>query len=138
MKRWCGQLGSDLTYWFAYDDRWRVVATFRASDTSPKELLVHHAAGLNGSGSSSSSIDSLLVRDRDETSSWTSAADSTAETRSYYLRNWRNDVVAMTTSTGRITGWSRDSAYGEARVRSRVLGRSGCQGSIMSSTLNVW
>ncbi|MBK9189664.1 MAG: hypothetical protein IPM33_11990 [Phycisphaerales bacterium] len=40
----------DPWYWFAYDDQWRIVATFRAEDADPKEVFVHHAAGLGGVG----------------------------------------------------------------------------------------
>jgi YD repeat-containing protein len=45
--------GDDPWYWFAYDDQWRIVATFRAEDADPKEVFVHHAAGLGGIGGSS-------------------------------------------------------------------------------------
>jgi len=34
--------GSDKTYYFCYDDQWRIVATFRESDTSPKERFLYH------------------------------------------------------------------------------------------------
>ena len=37
--------GSDLWYYFAYDERWRMVATYRSSDTDPKERFVHQQAG---------------------------------------------------------------------------------------------
>ena len=121
--------GSDLTYWFTYDDRWRVAATYRGSDTDPKEVFVHHAAGLDGMGDSSY-IDSVVLRDRDETTAWTAAADSTPEIRTYYVQNWRNDVVALTNSAGRINEWIRYSAYGEARVRSRILGDYDADGDI--------
>jgi YD repeat-containing protein len=41
---------NDPWYNFAMDDRWRIVATFRGSDTSPKELFAYHNAGANGRG----------------------------------------------------------------------------------------
>jgi hypothetical protein len=36
---------NDPWYYFCYDDRWRPVATYRASDSSPKERVVYHNAG---------------------------------------------------------------------------------------------
>ena len=44
---------ADPWYYFCYDDAWRVVATFRAGDADPKEVFVHHNAGLGGYGGSS-------------------------------------------------------------------------------------
>ena len=41
--------GSDATYSRCFDERWRVLATFRGTDTYPKERFVYHAAG-NGGG----------------------------------------------------------------------------------------
>ncbi len=38
---------------FVYDERWRIVGTFRASDSSPKEQFVYHNAGADGRGGSS-------------------------------------------------------------------------------------
>jgi hypothetical protein len=42
--------GDDPWYFFCYDERWRIVATFRGSDADPKEAFVRHAAGLDGRG----------------------------------------------------------------------------------------
>jgi YD repeat-containing protein len=42
--------GTDPWYWFAYDERWRIVGTFVGSDSSPKERFLHHTAGGNGYG----------------------------------------------------------------------------------------
>ena len=66
---------SDPWYYFCYDDAWRVVATFRADDTNPKEVFVHHNAGLGGFGGSSY-IDRVILRDRDADTGWTSAPRS--------------------------------------------------------------
>lgn len=52
------------------DERWRMVATYRNSDSSPKERFVYHAAGFAGSGSSSY-IDAVVLRDADRNSGWT-------------------------------------------------------------------
>lgn len=50
--------------WFhkAYDERWRKLATFRESDTSPKEEYIYHDAGLDGSGTSNH-VTGVICRD---------------------------------------------------------------------------
>lgn len=107
--------GSDPWYYFAYDERWRPVATYRGSDTSPKEQFVFHAAGTGGTGGSSY-IDSVVLRDKDANTAWTSASDSTLEDRIYYCQNWRNDVsVLVKPESGNgleIVEWIKYSAYG--------------------------
>ncbi|MGE3108826.1 MAG: RHS repeat-associated core domain-containing protein [Phycisphaerales bacterium] len=107
---------NDKTYYFAYDDQWRVVATFRESDTSPKERFLYHAAGLGGYGGAHGGIggyiDHVIFRDRDANSGWTSAADGTLEERLYYCQNWRADVSAVVTSGGKMVEWVKYSAYG--------------------------
>ncbi len=103
--------GSDKTYYFAHDERWRVVAVYRGSDSDPKERYLYHAAGLRGHGGSSY-IDQVVMRDRDANSDWTAAADGTLEERRYYLQNWRADVSAIIDSTGDIVEWVKYSAYG--------------------------
>ena len=101
--------GDDPTYHFAYDDAWRIVATYRSDDDDPKELFVWHMAGLDGEGGSSY-IDSVILRDYDD---WTSEADGTLEDRVYYLQNWRSDVVFLLTDDGEQTiEQVRYSAYG--------------------------
>lgn len=107
--------GSDVKFHAAYDERWRQVATFRASDSSPKEQFVYHCAG-NGGRGGSSYIDSVLLRDRDMTNGWTGAADGTLEERVYLLQNWRADVVAIVAPDGdggaTMLEWIKYSAYG--------------------------
>ena len=56
--------GTDLWYHHAYDERWRMVATYRDDDTDPKEEFVNHQAGLDGFGRSSY-IDLVVCRDKD-------------------------------------------------------------------------
>jgi YD repeat-containing protein len=107
--------GSDPWYYFVYDERWRPVATYRGSDTNPKELFVFNAAGKGGMGGSSY-IDSVVLRDKDGNTAWTSAADGTLEDRIYYCQNWRNDVsVLVKPDSGNgleIVEWIKYSAYG--------------------------
>lgn len=103
--------GSDKTYNFAYDERWRMVANFRESDSSPKEEFVYHNAGSDGYGSSSY-IDAVLLRDIDLSTNWVTGAADSMETREYYCQNWRADVVARISSAGTMNGWHKYSAYG--------------------------
>ncbi len=103
--------GSDPWYSFAHDDRWRIVATFRGSDTSPKELFAYHNAGANGRGGSSY-IDSVILRNKDANTSWTAASDGTLEERIYYAQNWRADVSAVLSSAGLVKEWVKYTSYG--------------------------
>ena len=114
---------SDPWYYWCSDERWRMVATYRNSDSSPKERFVYHAAGFAGSGSSSY-IDAVVLRDADRNSGWTSAADGTLEDRLYYAQNWRADVVAVlgpddaATNEGlAIREWAKYDSYGRPRLR---------------------
>lgn len=102
---------NDPWYWHAFDERWRQVATFRAGDSDPKEEWVCQQAGLDGRGGSSF-INGIVLRDRDENSGWTSASDGTMEQRFFYSQNWRGDVVALTSYTGKQVEQVRYSAYG--------------------------
>jgi len=103
--------GSDLWYYAAYDERWRMVATYRSSDTSPKERFVHHQAGAGGYGGSSY-IDLVAFREKDANTAWTSASDGTLEERLYYCQNQHADVVALITATGTQREMVRYSPYG--------------------------
>jgi RHS repeat-associated protein len=91
-----------------YDERWRVVATFIASQSTPKEQFYYHTAGLGGYGGSSY-IDSVILRDRDMTGgggspvSFTGAGDGTLEQRLYHLQNWRADVSVVIDYTSGVT-----------------------------------
>jgi RHS repeat-associated protein len=102
---------NDLWYYNAFDERWRKLATFRSSDTDPKEEFVPHQAGLDGAGTSSY-INGMVLRDKDDSGPWTDASDGVLEQRMFYLNNWRGDVVAMVTSTGYQAEMVRYSAYG--------------------------
>ena len=104
--------GSDPWYWFFYDERWRIVATYRGSDSDPKERIIHHAAGFAGYGGSSY-IDSVAFRDCDDSAAWDAAApDDELQTRYYYLQNWRADVVALIQADGLPLEYVRYSPYG--------------------------
>jgi RHS repeat-associated protein len=103
--------GSDLWYYSAYDERWRMVATYRSSDTDPKERFVHQQAGDGGFGGSSY-IDLVAFREKDANTAWTSASDGTLEERLYYCQNQHADVVALITAAGGQREMDRYSAYG--------------------------
>jgi len=80
-----------------------------AADSSPKERYIQHAAGRSGGGSY---IDSVILRDRDQTNGNNGSADGTLERRLYFAQNWRADVSVTMTDTGRILEWIKYSAYG--------------------------
>ncbi|MEE9130850.1 MAG: RHS repeat-associated core domain-containing protein [Phycisphaerales bacterium] len=96
---------------FVYDERWRIVGTFRASDSSPKEQFVYHNAGADGRGGSSY-IDTVICRDRDANVNWADAADGTLEERLYYCHNWRGDVSVLIEDDGDMVEWVKYSSYG--------------------------
>jgi RHS repeat-associated protein len=103
--------GSDPVYWFTHDERWRVVATYRGSDSDPREVFVWHSAGMDGHGGSSY-IDAVVLRQDDTTTAWTDAPD-TLNRRIYPLQNWRADVVAVyDVNEGVIAERVKYSAYG--------------------------
>ena len=96
---------------FVYDDRWRIVGTFRASDSSPKEQFVYHNAGADGRGGSSY-IDTVICRDRDANVNWADAADGTLKERIYYCHNWRGDVSVLIEDDADMVEWVKYSSYG--------------------------
>jgi RHS repeat-associated protein len=111
---------TDKWEWTIYDPRWRRVATYMvaggttisgSADSDPKERYVHHAAGRSGGGSY---LDSVILRDRDQTAGNNGVADGTLEQRLYYGQNWRADTVVLMTGTGRILERLTYSAYGVA------------------------
>jgi RHS repeat-associated protein len=112
-----GVTSADPWYYFAYDERWRIVATYLGEDppTTPKERFVYHNGGFDGLGGSSY-IDALILRDRDNPpGGWGSApppSDGILEERRYYCQNWRSDVVAVVTDTAQQVEHVRYSSYG--------------------------
>lgn len=103
--------GDDPWFWFCYDESWRIVAVFRDEDDHPKEVYVHHNAGLDGYGVSSY-IDAVVLRDRDANTAWAAEADGTLEERVHYCQNWRADVVALFGSNGHMLQQVRYDPYG--------------------------
>jgi|GEM_PF-2737148 len=108
--------GSDPTYHFAWggDEKWRMVGTWRGSDTEPKELFVNHQAGLAGHGGSSY-IDTVVLRDKDSTNGWTGLGDGIREPRHDYAQReggWRADVSVIVDNAGDIQEWDKYRAYG--------------------------
>ncbi len=56
--------------------------------------------------------DAVVLRDRDANTAWAAEADGTLEERVYYCQNWRADVSAILTATGKMVEWVKYSAYG--------------------------
>jgi len=135
---------NDNWFYFTHDEKWRIVATHRGNgggttvETDPKERFIYHLAGLGGYGGSSY-IDSVILRDRDNTSGWNSSSDGTLEERRYYIQNWRADVVALLSDTGAMVERIKYSAYGIPF--NLPMGDNDCNG-ICNSTdvgqINTW
>jgi RHS repeat-associated protein len=81
---------------------------------SPKEQFTYHNAGVDGVGGSSY-IDAVIMRDKDANTAWaTASGDGVLEERRVYCQNWRGDVSALITDTGKMVEWVKYSAYGVA------------------------
>ncbi len=102
---------NDKWFYPAYDERWRIVANFRESDTAPKEEWVNQDAGLDGRGGSSY-INGVVLRNKDANTAWTSASDGTLEERIYLCQNWRGDVSALVYASGDEVEQVRYSPFG--------------------------
>jgi RHS repeat-associated protein len=140
-----------MQYWHQYDERWRPIATYRESDSSAKEAFVYQNAGIGGRGGSSY-IDSVILRDRDNTTGnllvssgpptmyvghyFAGASDGSLEQRHFYCQNWRADVVVLTDSNGQPAEHVRYTAYGEAR--SYRNGDMDLDGYITSTDYEAW
>jgi hypothetical protein len=96
---------NDDWHHFAYDERWRVVAMFVESDTSPTEEFVHQNAGAGGQGGASY-IDEFVLRDRD------TDGNGSLDERVWYCQNRRYDVIALVDDGGDQREMVRYSAYG--------------------------
>jgi RHS repeat-associated protein len=92
--------GSDDWFYFAYDDRWRIVGMFKNASSTPDEEYVYHNAGASGFGGSSY-IDTVILRLR-----------SSGSERRYYCQNWRADVSVILTEAGGQVERIKYSAYG--------------------------
>lgn len=128
--------GNDPWYYFVYDTSWRIVATFRSNDTSPKERFVWHNAGSNGTGDASY-IDSVVFREKDITASWTAATTTATDERLYYCQNWRADVVALVSELGEIKERISYSASGvPTRIDPADINCDGFVDGVDSDTFN--
>jgi len=105
--------GNDPVYHLAYTEDWRMVAVYRGSDANVKEQIYLHLRGLSGwpSVKCDGETEVILV-DADRSTTWSAAADTVTETRSYLLTNQRGDVVTVISDAGRIRERPRYSAYG--------------------------
>lgn len=140
-----GSLADSERYYFAYDERWRVVATYRDTDSvntgslspqdRPKERFLYHAAGMGGMGGSSF-IDAVVFRDRDANTAWTAAGDGALEERRFYCQNWRGDVIGVAKDTETPVEWVRYSSYGEPMVY--PLADLNRDGIVNSTDTTIW
>ena len=105
--------GDDKWFYAIYDERWRMVASYRDSDADPKEEWVHHEAGADGHGGSSF-VNGFILRDRDADTAWDSASDGTLEERMYACQNWRGDVSSLVYASGDQVEQVRYTPYGVA------------------------
>jgi RHS repeat-associated protein len=96
---------NDDWHHFAYDERWRAVAMFVESDTTPTEEFVHQNAGAGGQGGASY-IDEVVLRDRDTDD------NGSLDERVWYCQNRRYDVVTLVDDSGDQREMVRYSAYG--------------------------
>jgi len=100
---------NDAWRYFAYDERWRILAHFIDTDTDPIEQYLPHNAGLDGMGGSLY-IDLVVLRERD------TDANGSLDERLYYCQNWRADVSALIERlagpSSQLTEWAKYSAYG--------------------------
>ncbi|MBI5285433.1 MAG: hypothetical protein HY874_10105, partial [Chloroflexi bacterium] len=123
---------SDSWYFDAYDPRWRQVARFIDSSSSPSELFVSHCAGRSGSGDASY-IDFIACRYRDKDQ------NGTLEERLYYCQNWRADVSAIIGSDGTAKEWVKYSAYGVPTcVPAGDVDQSGVVDSADTGQVQAW
>jgi RHS repeat-associated protein len=102
---------NDKWFYPVHDERWRMIANFRESDTAPKEEWVNQDAGLDGRGGSSY-INGVVLRNKDANTAWTSASDGNLEERIYFCQNWRGDVSALVYANGDQVEQVRYSPYG--------------------------
>ena len=98
----------DPWFYFAYDKDWRIVMTFRDTDSKPKEEFVYHTPGKLGTATP----DDLILRDRDTTANWEDSTSTATDERHYYCQNWRGDVVEIVSSDGKRAETIRYTAYG--------------------------
>lgn len=102
---------SDHWYYTAFEEQWRAVARYRSQDADPKEEYTLHNAGLGGEGTRPYT-DLNICRQRDTTTTWTSASDGVLEERTYYLQNYHADSIALIESSGLSIEGVRYRPYG--------------------------
>ncbi len=100
---------SDAWWYDVFDERWRQLARYSGSESTPREDFVPHQAGASGHGGSSY-IDLVICRNKD------TDVNGSLEERTYYCQNWRADVSALVKLVGsagtELREWVKYSAYG--------------------------
>lgn len=106
--------GYDSIFYIANDLQGRRVATFRGTESNPKETFIWHPAGVQGPAFKGGP----LLRDRNATlgtnpEDWDDdAAGATRAERIYYCTDYQGNVVALVGSTGTLKEQVRYSATG--------------------------
>jgi RHS repeat-associated protein len=133
------QASGDEQYYFVYDHRWRAVATLKdkgnGTTATLVEAFVYHAAGVGGRGGSSY-IDSVVMRDATNNFGWTAEGDDTLPLRTFYVQNWRADVVAVLDSIGQPIEELRYTAYGTPSVH--PMADVNHDGLVNATDVSVW
>ncbi len=104
----------DPVFFIAVDPQGRRVATYRGTDTYPKETFVYHPDGVRGPHFQGG----VMLRDRysglaTTPSTWASAAgNATRDERMYYASDYRGNVIALVQSDSTIAEQYRYSSSG--------------------------
>ena len=102
--------GADDPWTYAlYIQRWQLISQHTADDGTPlagagddpDKLFIHHQGA-------SSYIDSMILSDVDST------GDGVFDERTYYVQNWRHDVVARAETDGDLIELAGYTPYGKA------------------------
>ncbi len=128
--------GSDATFYYATDANGRRTATFRGSDTYPKETYVYHPAGLHGPGI----ISGVMLRDRNadlftDPTKWARVAgDADRLERLYYATDFRGSPAALVWADGTMAEQVRYDQNGVPKVIPK--GDVNGDGSVDGNTAN--
>jgi YD repeat-containing protein len=109
----------DPVFFIAVDPQGRRVATFRNTDTYPKEMFAYHQAGMSARGDAYGPAfkGGLILRERNasltDSKKWaTETASATRGERHYYLSDFQGSVVALVDSSSSVVEQYRYASSG--------------------------